>query len=108
MDIFGRKAKYRVLQLEEALKDKERLFNIQQMGWKESEAKITALEASELKLIGQIRDMDQAIFQMAQCSSFEQMRPHFIELQQAANTRMRLESDRIKTVLIPEMKKAYR
>ncbi len=105
MNLFGKK---RIAQLEESLADKERLFAIQQTGWRESNEKVAKLEASELRLMGQIREMDQLIFNMAQCTSWEQMRPIFRELQAPAAKRMRLESDRIKTLLIPEMQKAYR
>lgn len=69
---------------------------------------IRRLEDSELKLMVQIREMDQLIFRMSQCTSWEQMRPIFNELQGPTNQRMIAESDRIKTLLIPEMQKAYR
>ena len=80
MDLFGRKAKQ----------------------------EIAKLEASELQLMGQIREMDQLIYRMSQCTSWESMRPIFNELQAPAERRMREESNRIRDVLIPEMKKAYR
>lgn len=66
-------------------------------------ASITKLRNSELMLMTEIRDMDQLIFNMQQCSSFEQMRPYFTELQQAMMQHKRLESDRIQTILLPEM-----
>ncbi len=69
---------------------------------------IAKLEASELQLMGQIRDMDQLIFNIQQCSSWEQMRPLFNKLQEPMERRKQLESERIQAVLIPEMKKAYR
>lgn len=71
-------------------------------------ATIKKLEASELALMGQIREMDQLIFSMSQCTDWDQMRPLFQKLNAPVNARMRLESDRIKTLLIPEMQKAYR
>ncbi len=69
---------------------------------------INKLEASELRLMNQIREMDQLIFNMSQHTSWTEQRPYFNELLRGTNERMRLESDRIKTALIPEMQKAYR
>lgn len=58
-------------------------------------------------LIRTLRDMDQLIFMMSQCTSWESMRPHFNKLQSGTETRMRIESDRIRDVLIPEIRAAY-
>lgn len=69
---------------------------------------INRLEASELQLMVQIRETDQLIFQMSQCTDWNQMRPLFLKLKAPVDRRMNLESDRIKTLLIPEMQKAYR
>lgn len=90
MDLFGKKAT--------AL---ETVINSQK-------ATIRRLAASELEAHRKIRDMDQLIFAMSQCSSWEQMKPIFIKLQAMADKRMIDESNRIKQVLIPEMQKAYR
>lgn len=90
MNIFNRKAK------------------AQEVVIKAQAATIAKLEASELYLMGQIREMDQLIFRMSQASSWDQMRPIFHDLKYRTDHRMKLESDRIATVLIPEMKKAYR
>lgn len=92
MDIFGHKAK---------IKGQAAIIA-------GHEAKIAALESSELNLMVQIRDMDQLIFRMSQCTSWDQMRPIFNQLQAPVEKRMSDESDRIKTLLIPEMQKAYR
>lgn len=69
---------------------------------------IKKLEDSEFSLMAEIREMDQLIFQMGQQTSWGAMLPYYRQLQSAAETRQRAESDRIATVLIPEMKKAYR
>ena len=106
MDLFGRKR--RIAQLEDSLATQQRLFNIQQEGWRASEDRIKLLEASELKLMGQIRDMDQLIWDMSQQTSWDQQRPIFQTLLAATNRRKSLESDRIQTLLIPEMQKTYR
>lgn len=69
---------------------------------------VVKVEESELRLMGQIREMDQLIFQMSQRTSWTEQRPFFNDLLSGTNKRMRQESDRIATVLIPEMQKAYR
>lgn len=97
MDLFGRK---RIAQLEESLEDQKRILNIQQMGWKESETR-------ELALMSRIRDMDQLIFAMSQCTDWPSMQPIFAKLKTFTDARMIEESKRIEKVLIPEMKKAY-
>ena len=98
MDLFGRK---RIAQLREDLAQADETNNA--FG-----RKIAQLESTELQLMGQIREMDQLIYRMSQCTSWESMRPIFNELQHPAERRMRKESNRITDVLIPEMKKAYR
>jgi hypothetical protein len=55
-----------------------------------------------------IREMDQAIYNMSQCSSWTQMQPIFADLLYDTNLRMKEESERIQKVLLPEMRKAYR
>jgi len=69
---------------------------------------ITRLENSELSLMADIREMDQLIFRMSQCDSWERMRPLFNELHAQTVLRMQAESDAMAEVLIPAMKKAYR
>lgn len=105
MDLFNRKL---VIELTEALDDYRRLLGINRIGWLESNEKIAKLEASELALMSKIRDMDQLIFSMSQCTSWEQMQPIFVKLKTFTDARMIDESNRIKTLLIPEMQKAYR
>lgn len=64
--------------------------------------------ASELALQRKLRDMDQLIFAMGQCTSWGQMQPIFAKLKTFTDSRMIEESNRIKEILIPEMQKAYR
>lgn len=90
MDLFGKKAR--------AL---ENLIASQK-------ATIRRQAASELAAQRKIRDMDQLIYAMGQCTSWEQMQPIFAKLKHACDVRMIEESDRIKAILIPEMQKAYR
>lgn len=73
-----------------------------------SQAKtIARQQASELALHRKLRDIDQLIYAMGQCSSWEEMRPIFAKLKHNCDVRMIEESGRIKRVLIPEMQKAY-
>lgn len=65
------------------------------------------LNTQILRLVATIRQMDQKIFHMAQCSSWDQQRPIFLELLADTNLRMQDESRRIQTLLIPEIRKAY-
>jgi hypothetical protein len=65
------------------------------------------LDKANEVLIAQIREMDQLIFSMSQKPNFEAMRSDFNALQALATARMQLESDRIRDLLIPEIKKVY-
>lgn len=91
MDIFNRKK----------LKASIRIIN--------SQAKqIGDMHKHELEAQRKIREMDQLIFAMSQCTSWDDMRPIFQKLKTFTDARMIDESNRIKQVLIPEMQKAYR
>lgn len=65
------------------------------------------LNTQILRLVATIRQMDQKIFRMSQCSNWDSMRPIFLELLADTNLRMADESRRIQTLLIPEIRKAY-
>lgn len=58
-------------------------------------------------LVRTIRGMDDQIFQMTQMSSFEAMRPHFVQLQDGMTSRKVAESNRIADILRPELEKTY-
>ena len=79
MDFFGRKAKAKAKELDEA----------------------------NTRLVRALREMDQLVFQMTQCTSWDMMRPVFLRLQEPVNERMRIESKRVEQLLIPEIKKVY-
>lgn len=96
-DLFGKR---RIRQLEESLETKDRLFDIQQKGWRESDER--TLEAQIT-----IREMDQQIYNMSQCQSWTQMQPIFAELLADTMHRKNDESKRMEAVLLPEMRKAY-
>ena len=102
--MFGRK---RIAQLEESLADKERLLHIQQTGWKESNEKVTALQNQVEYLIRTIRDMDEQIFKMSQCTTWSEMRPNFANLSEGMMIRKRTESNKISDILRPELIKTY-
>lgn len=65
------------------------------------------LNTQILRLVATIRQMDQKIFRMSQCSSWPQMQPIFLELHNETMARMQDESKRIQMLLIPEIRKAY-
>ena len=72
-----------------------------------AKTKITELEEANLRLVKAVRDMDQLIYNMSQEDSWKRMRPIFNMLLSDTNSRMRIESNRIRDLLIPEIKKAY-
>src|SRR5882724_9516947 len=95
--------KRRIAQLEEALADKERLFNIQQTGWRESNERVAALQNQIEYLVRTIREMDDQIFKMSQCSDWPSMRSNFNQLQDGMTSRKVAESNRINDLLRPEL-----
>lgn len=104
--MFGKKAQ-RIAQLEESLADKERLFHIQQTGWRESNEKAAALRTQVEYLVRTIRQMDDQIFAMSQCTGWPQMRPHFQTLSDGMTARKVAESNRIGELIRPELEKTY-
>lgn len=59
-------------------------------------------------LVKTIRDMDQRLYSMNQVApNWERMRPILADLMVDVERRMRTESDRIRDMLIPEIKKVY-
>lgn len=105
MDLTGRKR--RIQQLEESLADKERLTNIQQLGWKETEAKLTAAKNQIEYLVRTIHDMDQVIWDIGQQTSWEGMRPYYTKIQEGTIARKHAESNRIGDILRGELIDAY-
>lgn len=71
------------------------------------EADILSREAQITAMAKTIRDQDQLIFQMSQMPDWPTMRPIFAKLCEVVNARMRNESDRIRDLMIPEIKKTY-
>jgi uncharacterized coiled-coil protein SlyX len=58
-------------------------------------------------LVRTIRNMDEQIYKMSQCDSWNAMRPHFNDLSEGMISRKRAESDRISDLLRPELQRVY-
>jgi len=58
-------------------------------------------------LVRTIRDMDEQIFKMSQCTTWSEMRPNFANLSEGMMVRKRTESNRISDILRPELIKTY-
>lgn len=93
MDLFGRK---RIQELEQANANLNRRLE----QWEKD-------GLDNMNLMSKIRDMDQLIFSISQCTSWAQMQPIFARLKDMTDQRMIDESARIRDILIPEMKKVY-
>ena len=59
------------------------------------------------EMADEIRNMDQLIFRMSQCTDWPSMRPIFNELQARQERRQRKESDRITNILRRELISVY-
>jgi hypothetical protein len=70
------------------------------------EREITHLQSDRDMMAHNIRQMDDLIFAMSQCSDWNQMRPHFLALQGRMEARRQRESDRIQSVIFNELNKA--
>jgi hypothetical protein len=64
-------------------------------------------DEENLRLVATLRQMDQLIFRMSQCPNWEQMRPIFQELLYGTMFRMNAESDRIRMLMVPEIRRVY-
>lgn len=104
MDLFGKR---RIAQLEESLAQKDRLFDIQQTGWKETEAKLSTARNQIEYLVRTIRDMDQEIYNMGQKTDWPAQRSHFVKLQEGMIARKHAESSRIGDILRGELIETY-
>lgn len=58
-------------------------------------------------LVRTIREMDDKIFQMGQCASWNEMRKYFNPLHDDMTSRKVTESRRIKDLLLPELNATY-
>src|SRR5689334_4120857 len=105
MDLFGKK---RIRQLEEALADKDRLLTIQQTGWRECEEKLKAAKNQIEYLVRTIRQTDDIIFSISQCTNWESMRPRVAQLTDQMTARKVAESNRIGDILRQELIDTYK
>src|SRR6266446_1813137 len=60
-----------------------------------------------LRLVALLRQQDQLLYKVSQCTTWEQMRPYIRELCDGMYERMRDESDRIRSLMIPQIREAY-
>lgn len=102
--MFGRK---RIAELEKTNADqRQEIIRLQLADSKfvnESRALTNQIEY----LVRTIRNMDEQIFKMSQCTDWNQMRPNFANLSEGMTVRKRQESDRIGEILQPELMKTY-
>ncbi len=59
-----------------------------------------------LRLVATLRQIDQLLYKVSQSRDWETMRPHIRELCEGMYDRMRAESDRIRTVMISQIREA--
>jgi len=60
-----------------------------------------------LRLLALLRQIDQLLYKVSQSPDWETMRPYVRELCEGMYDRMRAESDRIRTLMIPQIREAY-
>jgi len=60
-----------------------------------------------LRLVALLRQIDQLLYKVSQSPDWETMRPHIRELCEGMYDRMQAESDRIRTMMIPQIREAY-
>src|SRR5882762_4228884 len=60
-----------------------------------------------LRLVALLRQIDQLLYKVSQSPDWETMRPHITALCEGMYDRMRAESDRIRMVMIPQIREAY-
>ncbi len=60
-----------------------------------------------LRLVALLRQQDQLLYKVSQCTTWEQMRPYLRELCDDMYVRMNAESDRIRILMIPQIREVY-
>lgn len=93
-DLFGRKARAELKRTQDALNDLN-------LAYADSDQRIR-------ELADIIREYDQGIFNMAQKTSWDAMRPIFNKLQAGQESRINAESNRINDILKRELIEVYR
>jgi len=101
------KLRQRIAELEKANANLNRRLREWEGGWKVTVDTARAKDNQIEYLIRTIRNMDEQIYKMSQCTSFKQMRPNFRNLEEGMIARKRAESDRIGELIRPELIKTY-
>ncbi len=60
-----------------------------------------------LRLVALLRQIDQLLYKVSQSPDWETMRPHMFALCEGMYDRMRDESDRIRALMVPQIREAY-
>lgn len=100
MDPFGRK---RIRELEAEIARQDATILQAAIDLKANMGLRTQIEY----LVRTIRDMDQQIWKMSQCSDWPSMRPNFVTLQEGMTSRKVAESNRISDLLRPQLIETY-
>jgi len=103
-DLFGRK---RIVELEQANANLNRRLSEWEDQWKERNSESTALRNQVEYLVRTIRQMDDQIFAMSQCTDWNAMRPYFLHLSDAMTARKVAESNRIGDIMRQELIDTY-
>lgn len=100
-DFFGRRARAELEEVEQC--HRETLA-----AWGKVAGELDLVKEANLRLIAQLREMDQGTFQISQVApDWARIRPIFVKMQAAAEKRMQNESGRIKNLMIGEIITAY-
>lgn len=80
--------------------------------WKQTafdiKASKEALSETNLRLIAQLREMDQAFYSLYQVApNWPQMQPIIAKVMNAVEDRMKIENNRIRNLMVGEIKQAY-
>lgn len=100
-DFFGRRARAELEEYKKTAKHWELMYF-------QAREDQEPIRDTNLRLIAQLREMDQGIFQISQVApDWARIRPIFVKMQAAAEKRMQTENGRIKNLMIGEIVTAY-
>lgn len=100
-DFFGRRARAQA-------KEYGRLLVLEINAHQVTANQVDRQHETNLRLIAQLREMDQGTFQISQVApDWARIRPIFVKMQAAAEKRMQTENGRIKNLMIGEIVSAY-
>jgi hypothetical protein len=104
MDIFGRK---RIAELKKANANLNRRLGEWEDQWKERNAENIGLRNQVEYLVRTIRQTDDIIFSISQCTNWESMRPRVAQLTDQMTARKVAESNRVNQLVIEEIRSVY-